>query len=123
MCRQLIIKPMRNAIQLGQTRPRYSGEVMVLIVQSDVISQDIQGSVVGVCLGDGDAVGRVPGFGWRRGENVVLCNEVASARVKRTRQEGAQYQIAQCFTSGVLDEGVVEGELSDDVEKVDLRKG
>lgn len=122
MKRQLVVKLVGEAVQRGETRPRDGREVMVLVVQSNIVCQDIQRSVVRVCLWDRDLVRGVESGGLRLLEDVVFGDKVAGARVQAPRQERAQYHISHCLSTDEVGQGVVEGELDDDVEEVDFRE-
>jgi hypothetical protein len=52
----------------------------------------------------------------------VLSDEVTCDWMKRTSKEAAQNQVAKRPSSSILYQGVVEGELCDDVEEMNLGK-
>lgn len=118
--RQLVVELVCDAVQSGQARPRDGGEVVVLVVQTDIIREEVEGAVVRVRLGERYLVRRVGGVLVRLLEDVVLGDEVAGAGVQRPREEAAQDQVTQRPPSNILYERVVEGELRHDVECVDL---
>lgn len=108
MTRQRLVELARDAVQLGQLRPRDGGEIVVLVVQADVVGEDVEGSVVGVCLWRRQGVERVRrggcrflrlfglevgeglgAAGFRVREEVVLRDEVACAGVQGAGEEGA----------------------------------
>ena len=117
---QLIVELVGDAVQLRQPGPRDRGEVVMLVVQTNVVCEVIENAVVGVGLWDGDFVGGVGCVLLGLLENVVLGDEVAGAGVQRAREEAAQDEVCQRFASCELDQGVVEGQLDNDVEQVDL---
>lgn len=101
---QRLVEVGRDVVQLVQARPRDGGEVMVLVVQADVIREDVERAVVGVCLGGLEGLERVRRVGLRLrfelqlgerfgaagghfGEEVVLGDEVAGAGVQGSGQE------------------------------------
>lgn len=117
---QLVVEFVRDAVQLGEPGPRDRREVVVLVVQADVVGEEVENAVVRVRLRDGDLVRRVRGVLLGLLEDIVLGDEVAGAGVQRAGQKAAQDQICQRFSSCKLDEGVVKGELDDNVEQVNL---
>lgn len=96
---------------------------MVLIVEANVVCEEVERSIVGVCLGQGDLIGGVGDVLIRLLENVVLGDEVACAGVQRASEEAAHDQVAQRPSSCAVHERIVEGELHDDVEEVNLGEG
>lgn len=117
---QLVVEFVRDAVQFGEPGPRDGGEVVVLVVQADVVREEVEDAVVRVRLGDGNLV-----RGVRCGllgllEDVVLGDEVAGAGVQRAGKEAAENQVGQCLAACEVHEGVVEGQLDNDVEQVDL---
>lgn len=59
------------------------------------------------------------------GEEVVLCDEVAGAGVERAGEEGAQEEVEEGLEGAAAElyQGVVEGELGDQVQDVDGGEG
>lgn len=120
--RQIIIKLMRDLVELRKARPRHGREVVVLVVESDIVCEEVEDAVVGVCLRDWDLVRWVRGVLGRLLKDVMLGDEVACTGMERASQEAAQDQVSDRFSADKLDECIVEEELGDDVEEVDLRQ-
>lgn len=78
--RQVVVELGRHRLELVQPRPGDAGEVVVLIVESDVPQQKVQRAVVRVRL--------LP-----LQEHVVLRNEVPRGRVQAPPQERRQQQV------------------------------
>lgn len=125
VARQITIELIRDLVKLPQPGPRDRREVVVLVVQTHVVGQDVQNTVVRERLW------------WRRQlsllallvrflqgarvlcENVVLGDEVACYGVQGAGEEGAQDEVAERLAADVLHEEVVDGKLHEDVEGVD----
>lgn len=88
MPRQRRVKFVRNGPQLRQPRPGHGGKIVVLVVVTDVVCEDIQRAVVAVRLGNGDVVVWVGRFGSDGSIDVVLGDEVAGSRVPGACEEG-----------------------------------
>lgn len=113
--RERLIELFRDAVKLMKPRPRDGREIVVLVVQADIVCQDVQGPIVGVCLWWRKGVQRVwlllllagsavrPHFpllfnafctaALHPGEEVVLGDKVTSTGVERAGEEGAEEQI------------------------------
>lgn len=110
--------------QLGQACPGHSGEVVVLVVITNIVGQDVERTVVTVRLGNGYLVFRIGCFGGHGLVHVVLGDEVACGRMEGSGQEGREEEVQEGIPrlqSG--DENVVEEELDDKVEKMDPGEG
>lgn len=138
MARERFVKFSRDAVYLWQAGPGNGREIVVLVVQADVVGQDVEGSVVGVCfggcervqgaflfLGGGDALlleffHRLGTARLDLGEKVVLGNEMSCARVQRAGEERAEEKVQNRLerSSAHLSEDVVKGELGDEVQNV-----
>jgi len=118
--RQIIIELVSDAVQLWETGPGNSGEVMVLVVQADVVRQDVERAVVRISLWDRYLICGVEGRGLGLFEDVVFSNEVACTGMQASRQEGAEDQVSHCFSTDELGKNVVKDKLHHDVEEVDL---
>lgn len=120
---EFVVEFVRNAVQSRQSRPRDGGEVVVLVVQANVVGEEIEWSIVRVRLREGDLVGRIGVvFVWLF-EDVMLGDEMAGTGVQRACEKTAHDKIPQRPSSREAYEGVIEGELGDDVEQVDLGEG
>jgi len=148
---QRLVELACDPVEDGQPGPRDGWEVVVLVVQADVVGEDVEGSIVRVCLGRREGIKRVRLliFGVRHvffavarlsrlpllkrlgtallnvREEVVLRDEVARARMQRSCQERAQEQIIQRLQGAAAElyKRIIEGELHDQVQDVDIRKG
>jgi len=118
--RQVFVKVVRDTVQRVEARPGDRREVVVLVVQTDVVGEEVERSVVRVGLGKWDLVGGVRRVLLGLLENVVLGDEVACARMERSGEKAAHDQVAQCPSSCESNEREVESQLYNDVEKVDL---
>lgn len=105
-----------DGVELVEAGPGDGGEVVVLVVEADVVGEEVEGPVVRVGLGHGEAVGRV-GLGRGHGRvDVVLGDEVARQRVQAAGEERRQDEVEQGFAAqGAQDDGV-EGHLRGYVE-------
>lgn len=119
VARQITIELIRDLVKLPQPGPRDRREVVVLVVQTDVIGEEVERSVVRVGLGKWDLVGGVRRVLFWLLENVVFGDEVACDRVQGAGEEGAQDEVAERLAADVLHEEVVDGKLHEDVEGVD----
>lgn len=84
-----------DAVELVQSCPGDSGEVVVFVMQAHVVGEEVEGAVVGVGFRWGKGVERVGlllvvlllldrlGTVVDAGEEVVLCDEVAGTGVER----------------------------------------
>ena len=95
----------------------------MLVMQTHVVGKHVQRPVVGEGLWNGY---KVAGFNcafrlWVK--NIVLGDEMARTRMQRARKKGAHDQVYQRSAASVPQKKVIEGELSDDVEEVDLGQG
>lgn len=127
MCRQGIIKLLGNLVQLGQSSPGDRREVVVLIVQTDIVSEKVQDAVVAVGLRKRDLVLGVSGFVRNVLIHVVFGDEMPCCWVETASQEGGQDQVQDRVDREVVreqgNEGVVEGQLNGNVEPVDPGEG
>lgn len=129
MARQRLVELASNRMQLMQSGPGDSREIMVLIVQTHVVDQDVQRAIVRVRLGRGQVRKGVGCFGLGSGlglqilqlgeglcaavldgrEEVVLADEVACAGVEGACKEGAGDQVVDWLPGAdEADEGVIE---------------
>jgi hypothetical protein len=118
--RQIVVELVRDLVQFGEARPRHSREVVVLVVQSNVVREEVEHAVVRVCLRDRDLVRCVQSVLVGLLEYVVLCDEVSGTRVQRACQEAAQDHVSDRLSTNEPYERVIEDELGDDVEQVNL---
>ena len=109
MLRQVFVEVVRDTIQRVEARPGDRREVVVLVVQTDVVGEEVERSVVRVGLGKWDLVGGVRRVLFWLLENVVFGDEVARARMERSGEEAAHDQVAQCPSSCEADKCEVEG--------------
>jgi hypothetical protein len=116
---QVIIEFVSNLTHLVETSPGHCGEVMVLVVKTDIVGEPVERPIVREGLRDGDLVLRVASGGSNGLVHVVLGDEVASQRVKTTGQEGGEQQVEERVDRGVLEKNEIEGDLDSDVEGVD----
>lgn len=115
---QVIIELVSNLAHLVETSPGHCGEVVVLVVKTDVVGEPVQRSIVREGLGNGDLVLRVASGGSNGFVHVVLGDEVASQRVKTPSQKGGEQQVEERVDRGVLQENEIKGDLDSDVEGV-----
>lgn len=59
MAGQRLVELARDPVEDRQSGPRDGWEVMVLVVQADIVGEDVEGAVVGVCLWRGEGIERV----------------------------------------------------------------
>lgn len=127
MARQIGVKVFRDLMYRRKSRPGNGREIVMLVVQAHVVRQDIQRSVVRVRFRDRYVGRRFPQrcFLRDRGavEDVVLCDEVACARMQRASQKAGQNKVSQRSAAPGVDHGVVKCYLYHDVERVDARQG
>lgn len=137
--RKRLVEITGNLMQLVQLRPRDSGEVMVLVMQSNIVGEDVEGTVVRVCFRRRKGIKRVRLFDplsvlqlcqglcaavLDLGEKVVLCDEVACAGVQGSCQERAHQEVEDGLEGAAeLGKDVVEGYLHGYVHEVDVGKG
>lgn len=112
-----------DVVELVEAGPGDGGEVVVLVVQADVVRQEVEGPVVRVGLGHGDAVGRVGLRRRHRRIHVVLGDEVAGERVQAAGQERREHEVQQRLRAQRAQHHGVEGELGGDVEGRDPGEG
>lgn len=99
---QILVEFLGDFVDLPESGPRNSREVVVLIVQPNVVGQEIERSVVGEGLGDRDTLfGVARLLVLKRGtvKDVVLGDKVTSHRMQRSGQETAQDEVSNCFAS------------------------
>lgn len=131
-------------MQRVQLRPGDSGEIMVFVMQTNVVGEDVEGPVVGVCFGGcqrrfissvGVAIGstipllflllnRLRATLLNHGEKVMLRDKMACAGVQRTSQERAQEQIEQRLQRATAETGkrIVKRDLRSNVNEMDMRE-
>lgn len=122
---QVAVELVGNLVELPQTRPGDGGEVVVLVVQTHVVREQVQPAVVGEGLWRRGCLGFLALFlvllllrAGVLGEHVVLGDEVAGNWVQRACEERAQDEVSNGLASDVLNDQVVEDELYGDVEGV-----
>lgn len=123
MTGQRLVELLGHLIHGRESGPRNGREVVVLVVQTDIVGEPIEGAVVGKCLGHGD---HVAGVLLRRGDgfvDVVLGDEVASQGVQTACEKRRQQEIQHCVPRGVAHEEGVEGELDGEVHEMDPGEG
>lgn len=110
----------------------------MLVMKADVVSQNVEGPVIRVCLWRGERIHGTRGlglrcrrlgfqFGERFGavafyfrEEVVLCDEVSCTGVERAGEEGAHDEVVERLQRACCsDEDIVEAQLEHQVEEVD----
>ena len=91
----------------------------MLVVQANVVGEEVEGSVVRVCLGQGDLVGRAGGVLVRLLEYIVLGDEVAGAGVQGAGEEGGEDEVGERLAAEHAHDEDVKGDLRGDVEGVD----
>lgn len=140
MAGERLVELFRDAVKFMEPRPRDGREIVVLVVQADIVCQDVEGPIVGVCLWWRKGVQRVrlllllagsavrPHFlllfnafcaaTLHPGEEVVLGDKVAGTRMERAGEEGAEEQVEYWLerAAAELGEGIVEGELSHEIK-------
>lgn len=94
----------------------------MFIVISDIVSEDVQNPIVGICFGDRYVPGHFPIGKGRFGKDIMLGNKMGGTRMERTGQKGTQNEIHQRLGPQELDNQHVEGNLSGNVAKVDRPK-
>jgi hypothetical protein len=58
VCGERLIELMGDLAELPETRPRDGGEVVVFVVQTHVVGEEVEDAVVGVSFRGGDGRGR-----------------------------------------------------------------
>lgn len=94
----------------------------MFIVQAHIVGQEIERAVVGKSLGDGNQTGGIP---CRLGlflENVVLCDEMAGARVERAREKRAENEVLERIKSCVSYKRNVKDDLNKYIPEVNSRE-
>lgn len=81
MLREIAVELVGDGVELPQSRPWNSGQIVVLVVETDVVGQDVQRAVVGVRLGS-RLLASYEQFSTSSVKYVVLGNEVAGTRVE-----------------------------------------
>lgn len=121
MVGQVSIEFLGHLMQQGQASPWDGGKVVMLVVQTDIVREGVEGPVVAVGFRQRNrgvmrrlfAHGAVTGAG----KNVVFSNEVGSARMQTSSQEGAHNKIDERIVRArELDEESIESELNGDIE-------
>jgi hypothetical protein len=123
---QVLVEFLCNLVDLPESGPRNSREIVVLVVQTNVVGQVVEGSVVRESLGNQNTLFRVARLlvlKRRTVENVVFGDEVASHGVQRSGQETAQNEVSNSLAAPRLDKDVIEQQLNNNVECVDLGHG
>lgn len=118
--RQVVVKLVRDTMELGQTRPRHAGEVVMFaatsaraqsieraLVIADIVGERVERTVVGEGLVA--ARGRV--------EDVVLGDEVGRAGVETAGEEGAEDEVGEGPPAEQLVDAEAECELDSKVER------
>jgi hypothetical protein len=95
---------------------------MMFIMQTNIISKEIQRAVIRVCLRD-ESVGERILSSLRWVEDVVLSDKMASTGVKRTGKEGGEDQVVETMHRASLDKDEIEKDLDSNVDEMDLGKG
>ena len=131
-------------MQRIQLRPGDSGEIVVFVMQTDVVGEDVEGAVVRVCFGgcEGRRHRFISGVGiavlllflfllnrlraslLNHGEKVMLRDKMARAGVQRTSQQRAQEQIEQWLqrATAELSQRIIKHNLVGDINEMDMRK-
>jgi hypothetical protein len=89
-----------NVAQLVQPGPGDGGEVVVLVVQADVVSEEVEGSVVGEGLRDLELVVDVLLLGGDGLVDVMLGDEVAGQGVQGAGEEGGEEEVEDGVGAG-----------------------
>lgn len=91
--RQRLIKLLGNFIQGMKPCPRDSGEIVVLVVISDIVGKEVERTIVGEGLRKRDLVVRIALSGGNGLIYVMLGDEMASQGVQAASQEGGEQQV------------------------------
>lgn len=118
--RQGLIKLLGNLIQRMKPCPRDGGEVVVLVVVSDVVGKNVERTIVRKCLRKRDLVVGVALSGGNGLVYVVLGDKVASQGVQAASQEGREQQVEKGVVGSITDQDDVKRSLNKDVEGVNL---
>ena len=94
---QIFVKLLCDLADGGKTGPRDSGEIVVLVVQTNIVRKPVERPVVGECLGDGDVALRVALLRGDALVDVVLCDEVAGEGVKAASEEAGEKEVEDRF--------------------------
>ena len=87
----------------------------MLVMQTNVVGQKVERSIVRERFRNLRSRGHVLGCLELRIQDVVFCDEMGCARVKRASKEGAEYQVDQSVGSSVLHDDTIEQYLGEDV--------
>lgn len=126
MVGQILVELFRNLVDLPEPGPRNGGEIVVLVMQTDVVCEEVEGSVVRESLGYQDTLlGVTSLFAFERGaiEDIVLGDEVTSNRVERSGKETAQDEVSHSLASPRLDQHVIKQKLNNNVQGVNPGEG
>jgi hypothetical protein len=120
---QRVVEFVSNISHSMETGPGDGGEVVVLVVKTDIVGEPVERSIVGEGLGHGDLVLGIASRGGDGLVDVVLSDEVAGQGVQTSGEEGREQQVEERVDRGVLEEKKIERDLNNDVEEVDLSQG
>lgn len=91
----------------------------MLIMQSNIISKNIQPPIITIRLRHHGSTQRIFGFSRLFAKDVVLGDEVPSTGVQRAGEKGGEDQVVEGLQGAGGNEDVVEEELDADVDDVD----
>lgn len=120
MVRQGLIKLLGSFIQRMKSCPGDGGEVVVLVVVSDIVGKNVERTIVRKGLRERDLVVGVALSGGNGLVYIVLGDEVASQGVQAASQEGREQKVEKSVVRSGADQDDIERDLNKDVESVNL---
>ena len=122
MGRQIAIEFLCDVMEHGKTSPRYGREVMMLVMKTYIICEDVQWAIIRKCF---RYWSQARGISCARRlflEYVMFGDEMSRARVQRSCEERAHDEVCQRTRSNILDKHVVKSDLDNNVKCVQLGK-
>lgn len=120
--RQIGVKLSGDAVKNWQLRPRHSGKVVMLVMQTHIIGQKIQRPVVRICFGYRN---RRPFLECPRPllENVVLGDKMACTGVQRASEKRAREKVCKGTCTNASDQKQIKEDLHSQIEDMQVGQG